>query len=169
MGAPVFGHGELLWITRIVLLAALLAHIVAAVQLVLMSRAARPVAYRQPVHLEDSYASRTMRWGGVIIFGFVLYHLMHFTWGNAHPDFMPGDAYHNLVRGFQSVGASAVYMVVMIVVGFHIYHGVWSSLQSLGINQQQHNRWRRVSAVIATTIVIGNISIPVAVLTGIVQ
>jgi succinate dehydrogenase / fumarate reductase cytochrome b subunit len=94
---------------------------------------------------------------------------MHLTWGNAHPAFVSGDPYHNLVRGFQSLGASAAYIVAMITVGFHIYHGVWSSLQTLGVNQEDHERWRRLSAFIAATIVIGNISIPVAVLTGIVQ
>jgi succinate dehydrogenase / fumarate reductase cytochrome b subunit len=169
VGAPVFGHSEILWIGRGVLLLALVLHVAAAIQLWLMARAARPVNYQRPVHLEDTYASRTMRWGGAIIFAFVLYHLMHLTWGNTHPAFVPGDPYHNLVRGFQSLGASAAYIVAMIAVGFHIYHGVWSSLQTLGVNQEDHERWRRLSAFIAATIVIGNISIPVAVLTGIVQ
>ena len=169
VGAPLFGHSELLWVARAVLLVALILHIIAAIQLWQMARAARPVKYQRPVRLEDTYASRTMRWGGVIIFAFVLYHLMHLTWGNAHPAFVPGDPYHNLVRGFQSLGASAAYIVAMIAVGLHIYHGVWSSLQTLGVNQENHDRWRRLSAFIAATIVIGNISIPVAVLTGIVQ
>ena len=169
MGAPLFGHSELLWIVRAALLVALILHITAAIQLWSMARAARPVHYRRPVHLEDTYASRTMRWGGVIIFAFVVYHLMHFTWGNAHPSFIPGDAYRNLVRGFQSIGVSVGYMIAVTVVGFHIYHGIWSSLQTLGLNQDRHDRWRRVSAIVAAAIVIGNISIPLAVLAGIIQ
>jgi succinate dehydrogenase / fumarate reductase cytochrome b subunit len=105
----------------------------------------------------------------VVILVFVVYHLMNLTWGTAHSDFIPGEAYHNLVTAFQSLGTSAVYIVAVTVVGFHVYHGIWSSLQTLGVNQEHHNRWRRLSAVIATVIVVGNISIPVSVLTGIVQ
>ncbi|MFB3069435.1 MAG: succinate dehydrogenase cytochrome b subunit [Gemmatimonadales bacterium] len=169
VGAPVFGHSELLWIARGVLLVALVLHITASIQLWQMARAARPVKYQRPVHLEDTYASRTMRWGGVIIFAFIVYHLMHLTWGNAHPSFVPGDAYRNLVSGFQSIGVSVAYMIAVSAVGFHLYHGIWSSLQTLGLNQDRHDRWRRLSAVVAAAIVIGNISIPVAVLTGIIR
>ncbi|MCZ6916647.1 MAG: succinate dehydrogenase cytochrome b subunit [Gemmatimonadetes bacterium] len=168
-GAPLFGHGELLWVARIGLLIALVLHVVAALQLVLLARRARPARYRRGVHLEDTFASRTMRSGGIVIFVFVLYHLMHLTWGNAHPAFVAGDPYANLVRGFQSVGVSIGYIVAVSVVGLHIYHGIWSSLQTLGINQERHTRWRKASAVIAALIVLGNVSIPVAVLTGMVR
>ncbi len=73
------------------------------------------------------------------------------------------------MSGFQSIGVSVTYMIAVSAVGFHIYHGIWSSLQTLGLNQDRHDRWRRFSAVVAAAIVIGNISIPVAVLTGIIQ
>ncbi len=169
VGAPLFGHGELLWVARIGLLIALFLHVLAALQLVLLARRARPVTYRRGVHLEDTFASRTMRSGGIVIFAFVIYHLMHLTWGNAHPAFVAGDPYANLVRGFQSVGVSIGYIVAVSVVGLHIYHGIWSSLQTLGINQERHTRWRKASALIAALIVLGNVSIPVAVLTGVVR
>ena len=169
VGAPLFGHGELLWVARFGLLAALGLHLLAALQLVLLARRARPAAYRRAVHLEDTFASRTMRSGGIVIFAFVLYHLMHLTWGNVHPAFVVGDPYANLVRGFQSVGVSAGYIIAVSVVGLHVYHGIWSSLQTLGLNQAGHTRWRKASAAVATLIVLGNISIPLAVLAGVVR
>lgn len=169
VGAPLFARGELLWLVRIGLLAALALHMMAALQLVLQARRARPDAYQRAVHLEDTFASRTMRSGGIVIFTFVVYHLMHLTWGTTHPAFVSGDPYANLVRGFQSMGASVAYIVAVSVVGLHIYHGIWSSLQTLGLNQEGHARWRKASAAVAALIVLGNISIPIAVLAGVVR
>jgi succinate dehydrogenase / fumarate reductase cytochrome b subunit len=170
-GAPFFGESQLLWIIRLVLLAAVLIHILAAVQLTLRSRSARTVGYKRwDGDLVFSYASRTMRWGGVIILLFVVYHLMHFTFGNAHPDFVPGDAYHNLVVGFRSWPVAVAYIAAMVPLGFHLYHGFWSMLQSLGLNNEKYNHLRRpTAAVLALLIVLLNISFPVAVLTGIVR
>ncbi|HUF50310.1 MAG TPA: succinate dehydrogenase cytochrome b subunit [Longimicrobiales bacterium] len=169
-GEPFFGHGQLLWLIRIVLLAAVLIHILAAVQLTIHSRRARPVAYsRYDGGLVFSYASRTMAWGGVIILLFVIYHLMHLTFGNAHPDFVHGDAYHNFVRGFRSWPVSVAYIATMIPLGFHLYHGFWSMLQTLGVNNPKYHHWRRpIAAGLALVVVLGNISFPVAVLAGIV-
>ncbi|HEX6309130.1 MAG TPA: succinate dehydrogenase cytochrome b subunit [Longimicrobiales bacterium] len=168
-GAPIFGHGHILWILRIGLIAAATIHIVAAVQLVLRSNAARDAGYRKYENLAFSYASRTMRWGGVIILLFVIYHLMHFTWGNAHPDFIPGDVYHNFVVGFRMWPVALVYIAAMIPLGLHLYHGIWSMFQTLGANNPRFNRWRRpLAGAIATIIVLGNISFPIAVLTGII-
>jgi succinate dehydrogenase / fumarate reductase cytochrome b subunit len=170
VGEPFFGYGQLLWIVRLVLLAAVLVHIVAAVQLVTRSRQARSVSYRRYENdMVFSYASRTMTWGGVIILGFVVYHLLHLTFGSAHPDFIPGDAYHNFVVGFASWPVPLAYILTMIPLGFHLYHGFWSMLQTLGATNAKLNRLRRpVAAVLALAVVIGNISFPVAVLTGLV-
>ncbi len=167
VGAPALGRGEFLWIARVVLLAAVIVHIVAAVQLARRSRAARPVGYRNTPHEELSYASRTMRWGGVIIVLFVIYHLMHLTFGTAHPDFVPGDVYHNLVVGFQQWPVSVAYMVAVLAIGLHLYHGVWSMMQTLGINHPRFNALRRpIAGVIAAAVVLGNLSFPIAVLAG---
>ena len=170
LGEPFFGYGQLLWILRIILLAAVIIHIVAAVQLVLHSRKARAIGYRKyDGDMVFSYASRTMTWGGLIIFGFVIYHLLHLTFGSAHPDFIPGDAYHNLVAGFRSWPVSIAYVLAMIPLGFHLYHGFWSMLQTLGASNPKVNRIRRpIAAVLALVVVLGNISFPVAVLTGVV-
>ena len=170
LGDPIFGRGQLLWIVRLVLLAAVGVHILAAVQLVTRSRKARAVGYTKYENdMVFSYASRTMTWGGLIILGFVIYHLMHLTFGNAHPDFIHGNAYHNFVTGFQSWPVSIAYILTMIPLGFHLYHGFWSMLQTLGATNPKLNAVRRpIAAGLAGVVVVGNISFPVAVLTGLV-
>jgi succinate dehydrogenase / fumarate reductase, cytochrome b subunit len=170
-GLPFFSTGQLLWLVRVVLLAAVLIHIIAAFQLTRRARQARAIGYRRYDNdLVFSYASRTMVWGGVIILLFVIYHLLHLTFGTAHPDFIHGDAYHNFVVGFSSAPVSVAYIAAMIPLGFHMYHGFWSMLQTLGANNPKYNRYRRpVAAFLAAIVVIGNISFPVAVLTGIVS
>jgi succinate dehydrogenase / fumarate reductase, cytochrome b subunit len=169
-GQPFFGTGQLLWLIRLVLLAALLVHVAAAYQLTVRSRRARAIGYRRYDNdLAFSYASRTMVWGGIIILLFVIYHLLHLTFGTAHPDFVHGDAYHNFVVGFTSLPVSLGYIAAMIPLGFHLYHGFWSMLQTLGANNPTYNRFRRpVAAALAIIVVLGNISFPVAVLAGLV-
>ena len=170
VGGPFFGRGQLLWLERAVMLAAVVLHVIAALQLWLLSRAARPVAYQKPPHLELSYASRTLRWGGVLIFFYVGYHLMHLTLGTVHPDFVAGDVYHNLVVGFQAWPVAAFYIVAVGAVAFHLYHGVWSSFQTLGLNHPRYNRYRRpVAAVIAVGLFVGFVSVPIAVLAGVLR
>jgi succinate dehydrogenase / fumarate reductase cytochrome b subunit len=168
-GDPFFGRGQVLWILRIILLVAVIVHIVAAYQLTLQSRAARRHGYTKFDSLAFSYASRTMVWGGIIILAFVVFHLMHLTFGNAHPDFVPGDAYHNFVVGFQSLPVSIAYIAAMVPLGFHLYHGVWSAFQTVGANNPRYNRWRRpLAGVIAFGVVAANISFPLAVLAGVI-
>src|SRR5512141_546296 len=170
MGAPALPHETLLWISRVVLLIAAWLHIQAATQLTLMNRAARPVAYDRRDYVVASYASRTMRWGGVIILLFVIYHLMHLTWGNVHPDFIKDDPYHNVVRGFQVWWVSAFYIIANLALGLHLYHGLWSMFNSLGLNHMKFNAWRKYFAIAFAVIIAGaNISFPVMVLLGIVR
>ena len=114
-----------------------------------------------------------MRGGGVLIALFVLYHLAHLTWGPswAHSDFVPGDVYHNVVAGFSVWWVSAFYIVAQIALGFHLYHGLWSLFQTLGwyAEENPHDWRRRFALVFALVVVVGNISFPVAVLTGLVR
>jgi len=169
-GAPFFGQGQLLWLIRLVLLACVLVHILAALQLWLRSRAARPVGYEkyQVNELVFSYASRSMLWGGLALGFFVVFHLLHLTTGTAHPEFVPGDAYHNFVRGFQDWPVSLAYIAAMIPLGLHLYHGFWSMLQTLGFNSDKYNHVRRpMAAVLALLVTLVNISFPVAVLAGV--
>ena len=173
IGAPLLPHGGVLWIARVVLLAAVGLHILSAVLLWRKSRRARPQDYARRNTVQSTYASRTVRWGGVIIALFVLYHLAHFTFGPdwAHPDFVPGDVYHNVVAGFSVWWVSAFYIVANLMLGLHLYHGLWSMFQTLGwyTTGNPHDWRRRFAQVFALVIVAGNISFPLAVLSGLVN
>ena len=170
IGAPFFGHGEFLWVARFGLLVAVLLHIVSAVQLTQINRRARPKGYAKLSYEESTYASRTMRWGGAILLLFVIYHLLHLTTGNAHGDFKPGDVYYNVVTGFSQPLVSGFYILANIALGFHLFHGLWSLFQSLGLNGGRFNAVRKQFAIaFAVIISAANISFPIAVLTGLVK
>ena len=163
-------HGAGLWITRSVLLASVSLHIWSAASLTLESRRARPVGYREEKWKASTYASRTMRWGGVILLLFVIYHLLHLTTGTVHTSFIEGDVYHNFVAGFRSLPVSFFYIVAMLALGLHLRHGVWSMFQTLGVSHPRYIRMAHTGAwIFAAVIVIGNISFPLAVLAGIVK
>jgi succinate dehydrogenase / fumarate reductase cytochrome b subunit len=169
-GAALRRLGPLLWTMRLGLLAAAIGHVWAATSLTLANRAARPVGYRQTRYQESTYASRTMRWSGVILLLFIVYHLLHFTFGTVHPDFVEGGVNHNFVTGFKVPIVSAFYILAMLCLGMHMYHGVWSMLQTLGLSHPRYNRLRHAFATVVTLIVvIGNISMPVAVLAGLIR
>jgi succinate dehydrogenase / fumarate reductase cytochrome b subunit len=169
-GYPALGHEQLLWIARIVLLACVGLHILAAYQLTRMSWAARPVKNRKNNDISFSYASRTMRYGGVIVGLFVVYHILHFTTGNVHPDFVVHEVYRNVIAGFRVWWVSLGYIVAMVFLGLHLYHGLWSVTQTLGAANPRILKWRRpVAAATAAIIVLGNVSIPLAVLAGVVR
>ncbi len=170
IGTPLVPRGGLLWVARVALLAAVAAHVVSAWQVSRRSWQARGSRYVKHAYVETDYAARTMRWGGVIILLFVVYHLMHFTWGNVHPDFRPGEVYHNVVVGFQNPLVAVVYVAANLALGLHLYHGVWSLCQSLGWNHPRYNAWRRsAAAAFAFIVTAGNVSFPIAVLTGVVS
>ena len=171
-GDPFLGSGQALWLVRAVLIVALVLHVWSAWKLTRISHGARDVGYRKREPIEFNRASRTMRWGGVALLAFIVYHVLHLTLGTVHHDFVPGDAYHNFVTGFQLWPVSAVYMAAMVALGLHVYHGVWSAFQTLGFGDGQDHgrRWhRRLALVVALVVVLGNVSFPVAVLTGIVS
>ena len=163
-------HGTGIWIARTVLLLAVVLHIWSATSLTLTSWAARPQGYRAEQHRQSTYASRTMVWSGPILFFFIVFHLADLTLGSANPSFIAGDVYHNLVASFSRWPVSAFYIVAMLALGLHLRHGIWSMLQTLGLS---HPRWTALRSAFATLfaaiVVIGNISIPVAVLTGLVK
>lgn len=163
-------HGAGLWAARAALLVAVLAHIWAAWATSRVSWAARPVGYKQWTPRDSTYSSRTMRWGGVIILLFVVFHLLHFTFGTVHPDFIPGDAYHNFVVGFESPLVSGFYVAANVILGFHLRHGVWSMLQTLGLSHPRYKRLAVTAALLfALLVTAGNVSFPVAVLSGVIQ
>ena len=173
VGSPALGHEQFLWMTRLILLTATLLHIVAAVQLTRMSYAARPLSYRRKEAIRATYASRTMRWGGMIITLFVIYHLLHFTFGAvgyAPGQYRPMSVYRNVVMGFSVWYVSAFYIAAMIALGLHMYHGVWSMFQTLGVNNARTDRFYRALATVSSlAVAVGNISVPIAVLAGVVR
>ncbi len=160
----------LLWGVRLLLLGSVLVHIVASVQLTVRNWGRRPIQYYVRHYREADYAARTMVWSGPIIAAFVVYHLLHLTFGIVHPDFIPMDVYHNVVTGFRVWPVSAFYIVAMVLLGFHLYHGLWSLFQTAGVPHAKGGDWRRALAtVLSVAIVAGNCSIPIAVLAGIVR
>ena len=169
-GAPAIPENGVLWIARVVLLACVGVHIWAAIALTRTSWAARPGKYAKGNDLSFSYASRTMRWGGVILTAFVVFHLLHLTTGNVHPDFRPDDPYHNFVVGFSSVPVAIAYLAAMAALALHLYHGAWSATQTLGIDNPRFERFRRPAALgIALVVFLGNASFPLAVLAGVIK
>ena len=160
----------LLWGVRVVLLASVILHTVAAVQLTRMSQRSRPEGYYYKDVIQADYAARTMRWSGPIIAVFVIYHLLHFTTGTVHPHFDVHDVYRNVVTGFRVWPVSLFYIIAMVALGLHLRHGVWSMFQTLGlINPKSDKIIHRLAAIATLAIVIGFVSIPVAVLAGLIS
>lgn len=168
-GAPFLGHAQLLWIIRLVLLASVILHAHSAFSLWKLSRGARGSSYRQWSPQASTYASRTMRWGGILVLLFIIYHLLHLTTGNVHPDFEQGEVFHNVVVGFSNPLTSGFYILANLALGLHLYHGLWSLFQTLGVSGPRADQLRRAfAAAFAIVITIGNVSFPLAVLGGLV-
>ncbi|HKV51753.1 MAG TPA: succinate dehydrogenase cytochrome b subunit [Gemmatimonadaceae bacterium] len=159
---------ELLWLVRVVLLASVVLHIVAAVQLTRIDRAARPVGYRRREPQAATVASRSMRWGGVALALFVVFHLLHLTTGTIQPvAFVDGDVYANVVGGFRIWWVTLIYVLAMIALGLHIFHGAWSSIRTLGVNRPRGEPMRRpVAALMAVVVWAGFSLVPLAVFFG---
>jgi succinate dehydrogenase / fumarate reductase, cytochrome b subunit len=164
------GHGGALWVVRAGLLVAAIAHVWSAYCLTRLNWKARPEGYRERANRESTLSSRTMRWSGVVVLVFIVYHLLHFTIGTVHPDFVEGAVTHNFVTGFRVVWVSVFYMVATLLLGLHLYHGVWSMLQTVGLSHPRYDLLRkRAAAAFAAIVVVGNLSFPIAVLTGVVK
>lgn len=153
----------LVWGTRLVLLFAVAVHIASAFSLWTRNRAARGSRYKQRKDQATDYAARTMYWSGPILLLYIVYHLLHFTILPAHP----GDVYRNVVEGFQNPIIAGVYIVGNLALGLHIFHGVYSAFQTLGVNHPRYNNYRRDLAIaLCAALTIGNLSFPIAVLAG---
>jgi succinate dehydrogenase / fumarate reductase, cytochrome b subunit len=160
-----------LWILRTGLIVAFLLHIHAAYALTLMNSRARPEPYQGPrTYVAANYASRTMRWSGVIFAAFLLFHLADLTWGiqpMAPETWARGEVYANFIATFSRAPVTAFYVIAMVVLGLHLYHGAWSMFQSLGINHPRFNAVRRSFAIgLAVLVTVGNAIMPMAVYFG---
>ncbi len=173
---PIAPKGVVLWILRGGLIAMLVLHLHAAWSLTRLNRHARAVKYQGPRDYQvANFASRTMRWTGIIVLAYLVWHLLDLTFGTVNAigtdgEFVRGEVYNNVVRSLDRPLVAAFYIVANILLGIHLFHGAWSFFQSLGWNNPRFNAWRRGFAVgIATVVVVGNVSFPVAVLAGIVK
>ena len=165
------GTGGALWAARLVLFVALILHIVAAVQLAERRHEARPARYaagRDPQ--VSTLASRSIRWGGALILVFLVYHILHFTIGTAHPHFVEGNPYQNVASGFHNPVVVLFYLIAMVAVGLHLYHGIWSSGRSLGVSSPSPHPLRRsLALVLALLVWLGFSVIPLAVYGGVIR
>jgi succinate dehydrogenase / fumarate reductase, cytochrome b subunit len=160
----------LLWTARVVLLGAVLVHAIAGVQLWLARAEARPVPYRELRPVASTSASRTMIWSGFLILGFVVYHLLDLTIGVANPDFREGEVFHNLVVSLGRTTAAVFYVVAVGGLGFHLWHGLWSMFQSLGVSNRAFTPGlQRVAAAFAVVLAVGFAAVPIAVILGVVR
>ncbi|MEO7370353.1 MAG: succinate dehydrogenase cytochrome b subunit [Ilumatobacteraceae bacterium] len=168
---PLAPRTVVLWGMRIGLIGATALHIHAAYSLTILNREARAVKYQSERDYEAAnFASRTMRWTGIIVLLFLFWHLADFTWGWFNPGYVRGDVYRNVDASLSRIPVAALYIVANCALGVHLYHGAWSLFQSMGWNRPRFNRWRRGFAIgFATLIVVGNVSFPVAVLANIVK
>jgi succinate dehydrogenase / fumarate reductase cytochrome b subunit len=164
--------GELLWLLRIVLIVAVILHVIAAVQLTRQSRAARPIGYAKREPQVATVASRTMRWGGALLLIFIVLHILHFTTGTIRPAgvFSNEDVYANMVTSFRIWWVALFYVIAMVALGLHLFHGAWSSVRSIGVSPASPQPFhRRLSLAIAVLVWAAFTSIPLAVFAGFVR
>jgi len=170
--------GELLWLVRLVLIVAVALHVLMAYQLTMRARAARPIGYKQRMAQVSTWASRTMRWGGVLLLLFIILHILHFTTGQVDPagwrDQLDAagrrDVYGNLVASFRIWWVAAFYVVAMIFLGLHLYHGAWSSVRTLGYAKPSPRPLhRRIALLVAVVVWLGFTLVPLGVLAGLIR
>ena len=172
--------GELLWLARILLLVALVLHVLMAYQLTRIKQHARPIAYQRREPQVSTAASRTMRWGGVLILVFVIFHILQFTTGTVfpiasrpdalYPAFSQSDVYGNVIAAFRTPWVVTFYVVVMLFLMLHLFHGAWASVRTLGLfKPSRHPLHRRVATGIALVVWLGFTAVPVAVFLGVIR
>jgi succinate dehydrogenase / fumarate reductase, cytochrome b subunit len=161
---------EILWGVRALLLVCVAAHILVTIQLARLKVDARPVGYRKKNNAHSTLASRTMYYTGPMIAAFIAYHLLHLTMGTVHPDFSESNVYANVVYGFQHWPVSLAYAVAIGLLCVHLNHGIYSMFQTLGFVHTRYTpRLRAAARAIAVLFFLGYVSIPAAVLAGIVH
>jgi succinate dehydrogenase / fumarate reductase, cytochrome b subunit len=172
---PIVPEGFALWMMRPVLLVAFALHIHAAYSLTILNRKARPVTYQSPRdYIAVSWAARTMRWSGIIVLLFVLFHIADLTLGWTNPDFEHGEVYANVVASFERLPVAIFYVLANLALGLHLYHGIWSLFQTMGsmnprFNPRANPIRRGIALALTVAVVAGNVSFPIAVQAGIVD
>ncbi len=167
-GEPIFPHNGVLWTVRLVLLTALVLHVVFVVQISVASRAARPVRYTKQRHVRATRPAKWMMFTGLLLLGFIVFHLLHFTTGTIDPaNFEEGRVYGNLYYAFARWPFVVVYVVAVGLVTLHLYHGAWSMFQTLGLDNPDRNRALRwFATIISVAVFVGFVIVPISVVAG---
>lgn len=170
IGEPVLHESWFLWIQRALLLAAVGLHVTAAAQLSKRDLQARPVKYAHGQRAKATFATRTMRYGGLILALFIVWHILDLTVGTVNPDFIEHHPYHNVVEDFQVWWINIIYIVAMVMLAFHINHGFWSASQTLGFNSPRRDKaLKATGTVLAIVLAVGFLAVPIGVMTGVVS
>jgi succinate dehydrogenase / fumarate reductase cytochrome b subunit len=170
IGEPAVPAQTTLWIIRLVLVVAVVAHFAAAVSLWRQARRARPERYVTKKPVAQSYASRTMRWGGVIVLLFIVYHILDLTVGAVNPDGTGTTPYDRLVAGFSNPFVTAVYVIALVLLGMHLRHGIWSVTQTLGQSNRRREATVNAFAIgFSTLLIAGFLLVPFSVLFNIID
>lgn len=157
----------LLYVVRAVLVAAVVLHVVSAWQLTMRARAARPQDYAMRKTPVTTFAAKSLRWGGVLLLVFIVFHLLQLTLGVVHPQFVHLDPYNNVVTGLRNPVIAGFYLVAMIALALHLHHGVWAVVRTLGVARPSTQPLKRVAAVVIAIVVAGGFAIiPIATLAG---
>ena len=171
IAVPALPRTVFLWLMRGGLITAFAVHMHAAYALTRMNHRARPTKYASDRdYVAANFASRTMRWTGIIVILFIVFHLADLTWGSANPDFVRGEVYDNMVHSFNRLPVAVAYIVANLALSIHIFHGAWSLFASLGVSNPRLVKMRRALAVgFAAIILLGNISFPIMVQLGVIS
>ena len=167
VGEPALPYRTVLTIIEIVLTVSVIAHAWSAISLWRQAKRARPVRYETKKSAVDTYAWRTMRWGGVIVFAFIVYHLLDLTWGGINPAGPDTEPFTRLVKGFSNPFITAWYAIALILLGFHLRHGIWSATQTLGQSNKRRERTVNAFAIVFSVLLIaGFLVVPFSILFG---
>lgn len=162
--------GGLLWLARIGLLVAAVLHIVCAVQLTRRKQAARKVAYQKWEPQVSTFASRTIRWGGLLLAAFIVFHILHFTTLSIFPEYERMTVYNRVIAAFRKPAVLVFYTLSMLALGLHLYHGAWSSMRTLGLTRATANPLqRKIPAAIAAIVTLGFLSVPLAIAARVIE
>jgi succinate dehydrogenase / fumarate reductase cytochrome b subunit len=176
LGEPILPYSGVLWIIRVILIVSIVAHMYAAFTLWSRARKARGGLRRYHSNkarlgVQRTYASFTLRWGGVVIVLFVIYHLLHLTWNIIHPGGAAAEPYDRVVNGFQIWWVVLAYTIAVLAVGLHVRHGTWAALATLGANTSSlaRRRLNLLAYAVAGLLTIGFLLPPFAILFGFVS
>jgi succinate dehydrogenase / fumarate reductase cytochrome b subunit len=170
IGDPAIPAQTALWIIRLVLLAAVVAHFWAAISLWRQARRARPVSYVSKKRVQQSFASRTVRWGGLILALFIIWHILDLTLGAVNPVGHDSTPYDRLVASFSNIPITAFYVVSMLLLGLHLRHGIFAATQTLGqTNRKRERAVNAIAYVVATVLTVGFLLVPLSVAFGLID